>query len=70
MTKPETEVRKRVSAVFDMRVISEMSRRSGYPKETLRQWKNNPLRIRAVDLIRLEQLTCSRAPDERTRGKR
>lgn len=67
MTKPEAEVRQRVKAVFDMRVIAEMSRRSGYPKETLRMWKNNPLRIRAVDLLRLEQMTCSRAPDERTR---
>ena len=57
MTKPEAEVKKRVHNVFNMRNLAEMSRRSGYRHETLRRWKNDPLRIKAVDLIRLEQLT-------------
>lgn len=55
--KPEDKVKQRVRKVFDMRNISEMSRRTGYPKETLRSWRNNPLRIRAVELIRLEEMT-------------
>jgi hypothetical protein len=40
-----------------MRNLSEMSRRTGYPTETLRRWKKKPLSIKAVDLIRLEQKT-------------
>lgn len=55
--KPEDKVKQRVRRVFDMRNISEMSRRTGYPKETLRGWRDHPLRIRAVDLIRLEEKT-------------
>ena len=55
--RPEDEVKRRVRLIFDMRNVAEMSRRTGYPKETLRGWKNSPLRIRAVDLIRLEQKT-------------
>lgn len=48
--KPEDETKKRVGKVFDMRNLSEMSRRTGYPTETLRRWKNKPLSIKAVDL--------------------
>lgn len=55
--KPEDETKRRVGKVFDMRNLSEMSRRTGYPTETLRRWKNKPLSIKAVDLIRLEQKT-------------
>jgi hypothetical protein len=55
--KPEDETKKRVKAVFDMRNLSEMHRRTGYPTETLRRWKNSPLSIKAVDLIRLENMT-------------
>ena len=55
--KPEEETKKRVEAVFDMRNLSEMSRRTGYHTETLRRWKKKPLSIKAVDLIRLEQKT-------------
>ena len=68
MIRPEQEVKQRVKAVFDMRVISEMSRRSGIPHETLRSWRDNPLKIKAVDLLRLEQMTCSRKI-EMYRGK-
>ena len=56
MTKPEAEVKKRVREIFDMRVIRQMSKRTGYPEQTLSNWKRNPLLIKAVDLIRLEQL--------------
>lgn len=55
MTRPELEVRKRVDTVFKMRNIAEMSRQTGYRHETLRRWKNDPLRVKAVDLFRLEQ---------------
>ncbi len=57
---PEQEVKQRVAAVFDMRVIKEMSKRSGYPLSTLAQWRKRPLTIKAVDLIRLEELTGER----------
>lgn len=55
--KPEEEVKKRARNVFNMRNIAELSRRTGYAKETLRRWRSNPLSIRAVDLIRLENVT-------------
>ena len=55
--KPEEEVRKRANKVFNMRNLSELSRRSGYATETLRRWRQKPLSIRAVDLIRLENIT-------------
>lgn len=55
--KPEEEVRKRANRVFKMRNLSELSRRSGYATETLRRWRQKPLSMRAVDLIRLENIT-------------
>ena len=55
--KPEDETKRRVRAVFDMRNLAEMSRRTGYHTETLRRWKNKPLSIKMVDLLRLEQKT-------------
>ena len=55
--KPEDEVKKRVRRVFEMRNFSEMSRRTGYAQETLRRWKQKPLSIKAIDLLRLEQIT-------------
>ena len=55
--KPEEEVKRRCREIFDMRNVKELSRRTGYPYETLRRWKKNPLLIRAADLIRLEQET-------------
>jgi hypothetical protein len=68
MTKPEAEVKKRVRDIFDMRVIRQMSKRTGYPEQTLSNWKRNPLLIKAVDLIRLEQLMgIDYRPEERTR---
>lgn len=53
----EQEVRMRVFEIFDMRHISAISRRTGYKATTLRSWKNDPTRIRAVDLLRLERKT-------------
>ena len=55
--KPEDETKRRVHKVFDMKNLAEMSRRTGYHTETLRRWKNNPLSIKMVDLLRLEQKT-------------
>lgn len=55
--KPEDETKRRVHKVFDMKNLAEMSRRTGYHTETLRRWKNKPLSIKAVDLLRLEQKT-------------
>lgn len=55
--KPEDELKKRVRRIFDMRNMAEMSRRTGYSAETLRRWRNKPLSIPAIDLIRLEKMT-------------
>jgi len=55
--KAEEETKRRVRAVFDMRNLAEMSRRTGYHTETLRRWKIKPLSIKMVDLLRLEQKT-------------
>lgn len=54
MSGPEQRIRARVKALFDCRNVAELSRRTGYPQQTLSSWKNNPLRIRAVDLETLE----------------
>lgn len=51
---PEQMIKKRVKTVFDCRNVSELSRRTGYPQQTLSDWKRDPLRIRAVDLETLE----------------
>lgn len=55
--REEEEVKRRVRCIFDMRNINEMARRTGYKESTLRSWKNDPTRIRAVDLLRLERKT-------------
>ena len=55
--KPEDETKRRVRAVFDMKNLAEMSRRTGYHTERMRRWKNKPLSIKMVDLLRLEQKT-------------
>lgn len=54
--KPEDRVKKRIAVLFNCVNLSEVSRRTGYAKQTLRNWKNNPTMIRAVDLERLEDL--------------
>lgn len=55
--REEDEVRRRVRIIFDMKNVSEMARRTGYKESTLRSWKADPTRIRAVDLLRLERKT-------------
>lgn len=37
--------------------IAELSNNSGYSEQTIEEWKSDPLSIRAVDLIRLENVT-------------
>ncbi len=53
---PEKELSERVRKLFDMRNLSEIARRTGYPKTTLSQWKRKPLSIPALALITLERL--------------
>ena len=65
MAHPEQEVRDKVKAIFDMRNLSEMSRRTGYAVETLRRWRRYPLTMKAVDLIRLEYLTGIRKEERK-----
>lgn len=57
---PEKEIEARVAAVFDMRSLKAIERRSGYPDSTLYEWKHHPCRIKAVDLLRLEEVTGER----------
>lgn len=54
--KPEQRIKKRVGALFNCVNVSEVSRRTGYPRSTLQNWKNDPLSIPAVCLETLEQL--------------
>lgn len=67
MTRPEQEVRKRVHLIFDMKNLAEMERRTGYNHQTLSNWRKNPLIIKAVDLIRLEQMLKISPQEERGR---
>jgi hypothetical protein len=55
--KPDEGVKRRVRMVFDMRNVEEMARRTGYSTSTLKNWRRNPVSIKAVDLIRLEMKT-------------
>lgn len=54
--KPEQRVKKRVEILLDCVNVSEVSRRTGYPRSTLQHWKKDPLSIPAVCLETLEQL--------------
>lgn len=54
--KPEQRIRRRVGILLDCVNISEVSRRTGIPKTTIRNWQSNPESIKAVDLERLEDL--------------
>lgn len=56
MMKPEERVKRRVRLLLDCANLAEVHRRTGIPTSTLRHWKTDPLRIRAVDLERLEDL--------------
>lgn len=54
--KPEERIRKRVAALLDCANLMEVSRRIGVSRSTLRNWQEDPLRIKAVDLEKLEDL--------------
>lgn len=54
--KPEERIRKRVGILLDCANLMEVSRRTGISRSTLRNWQHDPLRIRAVELEKLEDL--------------
>lgn len=54
--KPEERVKRRVLALLDCANLMEVHRRTGIPRTTIRNWKEDPTRIKAVDLERLEDL--------------
>jgi len=54
--KPEQRIKKRVGVLFDCANLSEVARRTGYPRSTLQSWKQDPLKIPAVCLETLEDL--------------
>lgn len=54
--RPEEIVREKIKNLFQLKNLAEVARRTGYPRATLQSWKDHPERIRAVDLIRLEEM--------------
>ena len=54
--KPEERIKRRVAVLLDCANLMQVSRRTGIPRSTLRNWKQDPLRIRALDLETLEDL--------------
>ena len=54
--KPEQRIKRRVAILLDCVNVSEVSRRAGYPRSTLQNWKRDPLSIPAVCLETLEDL--------------
>ena len=54
--KPEERIRRRVGILLDCANLMEVSRRTGIPRTTLRNWQQEPLRIKALDLEKLEDL--------------
>lgn len=54
--RPEERIRLRVGLLLDTANLAEVCRRTGIKRSTIRNWKNDPLRIRAVDLETLEDL--------------
>ena len=54
--KPEERIRRRVGILLDCAKLMEVSRRTGIPHTTLRNWKADPLRIKALELEKLEDL--------------
>ncbi len=53
---PEQRVKRRLDILLDAANLAEVSRRTGIPRSTIRNWQLKPTRIRAVDLERLEDL--------------
>ena len=56
MIKPEERIKRRVGILLDCANLMEVSRRTGIPRTTLRNWQKEPLRIKALDLEKLEDL--------------
>ena len=54
--KPADRIRRRVGILLDCSNLMEVSRRTGIPRSTLRNWQQDPLRIKALDLETLEDL--------------
>lgn len=54
--KPADRIRRRVGILLDCANLMEVSRRTGIPRSTLRNWQQDPLRIKALDLETLEDL--------------
>ena len=54
--KPEQRIKRRVAILLDCANVSEVARRTGYPRSTIQNWKRNPLMIPAVCLEPLEDL--------------
>ncbi len=54
--KPEERIKRRVGILLDCANLMEVSRRTGIPRTTLRNWQKEPLRIKALDLEKLEDL--------------
>ena len=54
--KPEERIRRRVGILLDCANLMEVSRRTGISRTTLRNWKADPLRIKALELEKLEDL--------------
>jgi hypothetical protein len=54
--KPEERIRRRVGILLDCANLMEVSRRTAIPRTTLRNWKADPLRIKALELEKLEDL--------------
>ncbi len=54
--KPEERIRRRVAILLDCANLMEVHRRTGIPRSTLRHWQQEPLRIKAIDLEKLEDL--------------
>lgn len=66
--KPEQRIRRRVGILLDCANLMEVSRRTGIPRTTLRNWQQDPLRIKALDLEILEDLLGK--GKERYKGER
>jgi len=54
--KPEERIKRRVGILLGCANLMEVSRRTGIPRTTLRNWQHDPLRIKALDLEKLEDL--------------
>lgn len=54
--RPEERIKRRVGILLNCANLMEVHRRTGIPRTTLRNWQQDPLRIKAIDLEKLEDL--------------